>query len=192
MTHEEQAALVQRFQGGDKAAFAELYDFFLRPIYNFIYYKTHHKETAEDLTSLTFTKALDKILSFDSTKGPFSAWLYQIARNIVIDHYRTNRSHSDIEDVWDLNDGSDVIRDIDARNQLEKVKKYLQELTSEQRDIVIMRVWQDMSYAEIAASLGKSEASCKMAYSRAIHRLREKMPMEVLIFFLTMAHIFNS
>ncbi len=181
MTHEEQADLARRCQQGDKNAFGLLYEAFIRPIYNFVYYKTHHQETAEDIVSGVFTKAFDHLGSFDPVRGPFSAWLYQIARNSVIDYYRTKRTLVNIEDAWDLDDGSDMVRDLGAREQLRNVQQYLKALPSEQRDIVIMRVWQGLSYAEISAALGKSEASCKMMYSRTIAKLRESMPLAVWI-----------
>jgi len=60
----------------------------------------------------------------------------------------------------------------------------LAKLKSEQREIIIMRIWQDMSYAEIAEALYKSEGSCKMAFSRAINTLRREMPLEIFIMFL--------
>lgn len=180
----EDTQLVARAKAGDKAAFGELYDKFIKPIYTFIYYKTHHKETAEDITSLVFTRAYTSLKNFDQDKGTFSAWVYQIARNAVIDHYRSSKPMMDIEDAWDLAGKEDVERDAHTRIELAKVEMYLKELSSEQRDIVIMRVWQEMSYAEIAEALGKSEASCKMMFSRTIATLRETMPLPALLIFL--------
>ena len=82
--------------------FGKLYDQHVKKIYEFIYFKTHHKETAEDLTSVTFMKALSNIESFDEKKASFKTWLYRIARNTVIDHYRMKRETADLEDAWDL------------------------------------------------------------------------------------------
>ncbi len=184
MNKEKQAELALRTQKGDKHAFGLLYEEFVRPIYKFIYFKTHHKQTAEDILSATFIKALDNINSFKAELGPFSAWLYQIARNTIIDQYRSKKPEMNIDDAWDLSDGSDLMRDIDARDKIKKVEKYLKEFTSEQRDIVIMRVWQGLSYEEISAVLGKSEASCKMMYSRTMKKLRETMPLLMFLEFI--------
>jgi RNA polymerase sigma-70 factor, ECF subfamily len=155
----------------DNKDFAKIYDKYVRSIYNFIYYKTYHKETAEDLTSATFTKALNKFETFDLNKGSISTWLYQIARNTVIDFYRTRKPNVNIEDVWNLSDGEDFTQDFDAKEKIKTVKKYLKALNSEQREIVLLRVWEDKTYREIAKILGKSEPSCRMAYSRAIQTL---------------------
>jgi len=174
--------VVARATQGDKEAFAKLYDEYIKKIYNFIYYKTHHKETAEDLTSITFTKAWKNIESFN--KGSIQAWLYTIARNTVIDHYRTVKQDKNIDDVWDLSSNTDIAMDADTVLKVEDVKKYLQDIAPIQRDIVIMRVWQDLSYKEIAEITGKSEANCKVIYSRAISKLKLKMPIVVFIAFL--------
>lgn len=176
--------IIAACQNGQLERFGELYDAYIKKIYEFIYFKTTHKETAEDLTSQTFFKALEKINLFSFEKGSFAAWLYQIARNTVIDHYRTKKDASDIEDIWDLDDKSDIARDLDAKDKLEKVEKYLATLKQEQREIIIMRVWQEMSYQEIADALGKSESSCKMMFSRAITTLRNEMPISLLIYFM--------
>jgi len=167
----------------NKDNFDQFYDKYINKIFNFIYYKTHHKETAEDLTSETFIKALNKLDMFNENKGSFSTWIYQIARNTVIDFYRTKKDSINIEDVWDLSTDEDILRDLDTAKRLEDVKEYLKTLKSEQREIVILRVWEEMSYKEISEAMGKSEASCKMAFSRTIKILKEKMPLSV---FLTM------
>ena len=163
--------------------FGKLYDKHIKKIFNFIYYKTHHKETAEDLTSETFIKALNNLDKFDESKGSFSTWIYKIARNTVIDFYRTKKNSVDIDDIWDLSTDEDILRDLDTAKKLEDVKEYLKTLKSEQREIVMLRVWEEMSYKEISEVMGKSEASCKMAFSRTIKILKERMPLSV---FLTM------
>ena len=129
-------------------------------------------------------KALNKIESFNCNKGHFSSWIYKIARNNVIDHYRTKKDELDINDVWDLSDDSDMNFDFDIKQKLEKVEKYLKKLDSKKREIIILRVWQEMSYREISQIMGKSEASCKMMFLRTIKELKKEMPLEVIIYLL--------
>ena len=93
--------LIKDCLGGDLKKFGGLYELYIDKIYKFIYFKTHHKETAEDLVSQTFFKALENIKGFDPSKGKFSSWLYRIARNCVIDYYRTKKAKIDIYDTWD-------------------------------------------------------------------------------------------
>ena len=156
---------------GETARFGGLYDAYVRPIYDFLYYKTHHKETAEDLTAETFFKALNNIQQFDTSRS-FRSWLYAIAHNAVRDHYRAARPTADIEDVWDLAEDDTMVRDAETRRTLAEVQKHLSALSPIQRDILILRLWQDLSYKEIAEIVGKSEANSKMIYSRAIAALR--------------------
>jgi RNA polymerase sigma-70 factor (ECF subfamily) len=163
--------LIKSCQGGNNEAFGLLYDHHIKVIYNFVYYKTRHKETAEDITSQTFFKALRSIQSVDPTK-PLVSWLYKIAHNTVLDHYRTSRSMLDIDEMVDIMDTHDVISHLDDDREAVRVKQHLQNLSGIERDIVTMRIWQDLSYREIADILGKSEASCKMMYSRSLKKLR--------------------
>ncbi len=179
---EEQA--IAQCKQGDTQAFGVLYDAYIKKIYDFVYYKTLHKETAEDLVSVVFTKAFEKIHTFDGTEGTFSSWVYRIARNTVIDHYRTQKKEKDIDDVWDLSGDDDIQRDIDVRAQLDTITEYMQQLTGEQRDILVLRLWQGMSHAEIAETLGKTEGSVKVAYSRAISKVRAEA-LALLIFILS-------
>jgi RNA polymerase sigma-70 factor (ECF subfamily) len=168
-------------ENNSRSEFTILYDQYVDKIYRFIYYKTHHKETAEDLTSVAFVKALNSFSSFDQNKGGFSAWIYKIARNTVIDFYRSKKTLINIDDVWDLSDNQDIEREVDASLKLAEVKKYLKNLSSEQRDVIILRVWEGLSYKEIAAVLGKSENSCKMMFFRTIKKLKEEMPLVLFL-----------
>lgn len=187
MEKAEEQKIIIDCQKGNKEEFGKLYDRYVRKIYDFVYYKTHHKETAEDITSRVFIKALEKIDTFNCDRGFFSAWIYQIARNSVIDFYRTKKGDIGIDDVWDLASIDNIERDIDVRQKLEKVEKYLKELKNDQREIIMLRVWQGMNYKEIAEILDKSEASCKMMFSRAIKDLRKDVPAHLVLYILLYA-----
>jgi len=169
----------------DEHWFAEVYDSYAERIYQFIYYKTYHRETAEDLTSHTFLKAFENLGRFDPARGTMSTWLYQIARNLVIDHYRTKRHMVSVHDIWDLASEEDLEVDVENRVRLEQIHSVLKGLPVEQRDIIIMRVWQELPYKEIALIMGKSEASLKMMYSRTIARLKDHVSVVfIIVFFL--------
>lgn len=171
---EDDVVYVKRCQTGDVDAFGVLYDRYLDKIYRFIYYKTFHREVAEDLTSEVFMRALEKIETVDPDRGSFSTWLYQIARNRVIDHYRTNRTHEDVDDLFDLGVDERTPETLDAIRQLDAVTEYLSTLSGKQREIIILRVWEEKSYKEIAEIVGGTEDSVKMNFSRSIRTLRER------------------
>ena len=182
-----ESMLIKECQRGNTAAFGELYDAYIRPVYGFIFLKTRHKETAEDLTSETFLRALKHIARVDPDR-PFIAWLYTIARNAVRDHYRArvNAPHTNIEDVWDLASEDDPSEAAQVHEISEQVAQQLRTLKPHERDMVIMRVWQELSYEEIAAITGKSVSASKMTYSRTIAKLRKSMPGHTFAFMFVM------
>jgi RNA polymerase sigma-70 factor (ECF subfamily) len=164
--------------------FADVYDTHTEKIYRFIYYKTFRRETAEDLTSQTFLRALERIEQFDPGRGSITVWLYRIARNLVIDHFRARKSTVNIDDVWDLASSENVECDAENRMRLREIGEALGRLPAEQRDIVILRIWQDVPYREIALIMEKSEAACKMLFSRVMARLRSEVGAAVVLLVL--------
>ncbi len=171
----EEDVIIKLCQKGKLEEFAKLYDAYFPKIYRFVFYKTSHKETAEDITSQTFIKAMRKIEQFHQAKGTFQAWLFKIARNQVIDYYRAKKNLFNIEDVWGLGEHSDVSSKLDASQLFNQAKQYLQKLTSQQREIVILRVWEKMPYQEIAQIMEMTESACRMSFSRSIKSLRQEL-----------------
>lgn len=182
MTKEETKKLVEQVQEGQVESFAKLYDFYLPKIYRFIYYQVQHQQDAEDLTSLTFTKAINKILDFKNDTGDFSAWLYQIARHSTTDHWRTKKNTFDLDTALNQIGENQNLEQIDNKQLLEKVFKQLENLKPKQKEIIILRLWQELSFQEISKILNKSEASCKMYFSRSIKNLRQSLNILLLIF----------
>jgi RNA polymerase sigma factor (sigma-70 family) len=181
MSFTQDSLAVKKCQEGNLDQFAGLYDKYLSKIYNFIYYKTFHKETTEDLTSKTFMKALENIDKFNSSKGKFSSWLYRIARNLVIDYYRTKKNVANIDDIYDLIDDTNILKNLQDKEKLQEAKKFLEKLSEEQKEIVIMRVWNEMSYKEIAEITGKSEGNCKVIFSRVMRSMNKEIAPLILI-----------
>ena len=178
---DDEQKLVRSCQKGDRESFGVLYDIYVEKIFRFSYYKTFDKELAKDITSTTFTRALEKINTYDSKKGPFGAWLYRIARNAIIDFYRTENNTTSTEDVFELWFDSRIAESLDARVSLEKVVDFLKTLSPKQREIITLRIWDNLSYREISEIIGGTEASTKMAFSRAIKLVRETCgPLAVL------------
>ena len=173
----------------DSQTFTKLYEEFAQKIYAFIYYRTQDKATAEDLTSQTFSKALEKWESFDLDKGSFKSWIYKIARNTICDYYRERRPHDDIENIFGLTDEKNFIDELKKEEVVERVKKALFVLTPAQREVVLMRIWDDLPYKEISIILGKTEASLKMSFKRALTDLQKQLVvMTVLLSILILTH----
>lgn len=184
LNQEAELQLALQAKAGDQTAFGVLYNSYIKRIYDFIYFKTLSKVTAEDLSSQVFLKALKHIANFKSDN--FAAWLYTIARHTVIDHYRSDKNYKNIEDCWDLTDLSDLIKETDIKLKLEQVRSALQKLSANDRELLIMRLWSELSFQEIALSLGKKEAAVKVAFGRALNRLRQEIsPLLLLIMLIT-------
>src|SRR5437016_2574131 len=125
--------LIARAKLGENQAFAEIYNLCFKKIYRFIYFRVGHKEVAEDLAEEVFIKAYNKISGINENSS-FEAWLYQIARNRVIDYYREKKQVIAIEEVENTLEYETNIIDVVNLDQQQKViLKLLKELTSEQQ-----------------------------------------------------------
>lgn len=179
--------LWQSAKAGDRSAFGALYDQHVREIYAYVYRRVLHKETAEDLTSVVFTKALDKLSQFhDRGEGSFVAWLYTIARTTVIDDIRLRGRTIALKDDAELPERTASARRMEAAVDAHAVLAALETLSATQRDIVLLRLWDERTFRDVATIVGKSEASCKMHYARALKLLRTSF---VTLFALVLPHL---
>ncbi len=172
--------LIQRAKHGDKQAFGTLYQMYLDRIYRYIFFKTRQNRTlAEDLTSEVFVKAWQKIDTFGKSlpagrQGSFQAWLYTIARNTLIDHIRSIHTHVVLNE--NIPDEKETIEEsVDQKMTIEKVMQCLDSLTTEQREIIILRFVNDLSYKEIVHIIGKKEEAIRAMQYRALKILRKSM-----------------
>lgn len=171
-------------QKGELTSFTFLYELYVEKIYRFVYFKTWHQETAEDITAQTFLKAMEHMNDYDLNKGTFSSWLYRIAHNTIVDHYRTTKKEVDIDTLFDLSSGENIPAQTEVRRALGEVEAYLKKLPADTRELLLMRLWQGLSYQEIAEVTGKSEGALKMAASRALRDLRSSLSTVALLLIL--------
>jgi RNA polymerase sigma-70 factor, ECF subfamily len=167
--------IIAACQSGNLEMFVSLYDAYVEKIYKFLFFRTFSKEQAEDLTSQVFLQAMSKIGTFQEGRGTFQAWLFQIARNLLIDEYRRKKPTEDLEAHYDLASAVNLEQETNAKLEAEAVIKLIQRLPEEAQELITMRLWQDLSYAEIAAVTGKSEGSLKMQFSRLISKLKSNV-----------------
>lgn len=182
----EDKQIVLACQSWDLGKFGDLYDKYINKIYKFIYLKTSNQDVAEDITSEVFMKAMNSVSKFDTQKSNFSfqSWIYTIAQNKVIDYYRTNKQTADIEDCFDLWEYKDFSWDIDNKDKLKEVMDFLDTLKPEQKEILILRIWEDLSYKEISEITGKSEDNCKKIVSRNLKNIAANFVIFLFILFL--------
>ena len=176
----EVRALVERAVGGDVEAFGELYGVYLDRIYRYIFYQINDRAMAEDLTEEVFLNAWRSIGKYKWRGQPFSAWLYRIARNHVIDHYRTSRQHQMLEDNI-MADTGDPEREVEGKQTQRRLLEAVSTLPEQQRQVIIMKFIDDMDNREIEEATGKSQGAIRILQMRALATLRQTVDMEVLI-----------
>jgi RNA polymerase sigma-70 factor (ECF subfamily) len=169
---QDERDLIQRAQEYDSSAFAEIYERHYQGIYNYIYYRVSDDTLAEDLAAEVFLKAMEAIESFTFRGIPFSAWLYRIANNLVIDHFRRQprRPHVPLEETQfatNENPGEALERGI-TRQSLQRA---LSALTEEQQQVVVLKFVDGLSNSEAARVLGKTEGAIKSLQHRALASL---------------------
>lgn len=175
-------ALVELARQGDHEAFGQLYDHYVPSIYRFIYYRVSSKQLAEDLTSETFMRALRSIQRFTWQGKDFGAWLTTIARNIVTDHYKSgrNRLETVVEEIPEGIDAADTPEQDVLRNFTSEVlMEAVNALPDEQRDCILMRFVQQLSIAQTADALNRSEGAIKQLQLRAIRNLAKSVPEQL-------------
>lgn len=175
---ESEQEFIARAKTGDDVAFGRLYDQYSQPIYRFIAVKVSSRQEAEDLLHEVFLSAWQKLPGFTEQGFPFSSWLYRIARNRVIDHYRTKKASVSIDDEdagFDELPGAEVALgdQVDAQFDIDAVRGAMVQLSDEQREVIEMRFVSDLSPAEIAAVLGKREGTVRIIQFRALKKLKE-------------------
>ncbi|WP_067854519.1 sigma-70 family RNA polymerase sigma factor [Aeromicrobium erythreum] len=172
-------ALVDLAREGDVDAFGHLYDHYVTGIYRFIYYRVGSQTLAEDLTSETFVRGLRAIQRFSWQGKDFGAWLTTIARNLVVDHFKSGRARLEIvsDDVPEGPQSAPSTEDdVMALLSNEMLFAAVAELPTEQRECVLMRFIQGLSIAQTAAALGRTEGAIKQLQLRAVRNLAKKMP----------------
>ncbi len=172
---EAEKQYIQEARKGNKEAFGALYDHYLPQIYRFILFKVSRKDEAEDLTHEVFLNAWQNMPGYRMKGFPFSSWLYQIARNAVIDSYRTAKQHVQIEmvDENNLQPIPSSQEEVNMILEMEKVRKCIGQLRPDYQDLVIMRFIEEMPTDEIASALNKSEGAVRLMQHRAMKDLKE-------------------
>lgn len=169
--------LYSRLKKVDQEAFAEIYDLYVEKIYRFVYFKVSDKTEAEDLTSEVFLRAWNA----SHKKGEvlaktLPAFLYRVARNAVIDHYRKQRPESSLENLVDTIDepanDEKLGADFDTALDLESLEEAMRELKDEYREVLVMRYIEELSTTEIADILGKDKGNVRVLQFRAMEALK--------------------
>ena len=174
----DEVHLVEKAKAGDADAFGQLYDACVDRVYRFIYFRVSDQSTAEDLTSQVFLKAWQ---NFDRYRpnGPILAWLYAIARNTVIDHYRTFKQTVPLDDAVPVAAQDDKLDDqVELQFEMSSLQESLKNLTEEQQEVLLLKFIAEYETDQIARKMGKSEGAVRALQMRALQALAKVMEKE--------------
>lgn len=173
---EGEKQLIEAARHGDSVAFGLLYRHYLDQIYRFIFLKIGSKSETEDITHEVFLSAWRNIPTYAEKGFPLSSWLYQIARNKVIDHFRTRKIDIALDEVAETRaEGDTADLAVEKLINGEKIQAAIERLPEEQQSLLILRYVEDLSPREIADIVGKSEGAVRIMQHRAILRLRHEL-----------------
>lgn len=179
---EDEQVLIEKAQGGEGAAFGKLYDQYLNRIYRFVRVKVSRREEAEDLTHQAFLNAWKNIDQYSSQGYTFGTWLYKIARNALVDHYRKLPKAGEVsldETIGNPNtepadmQTKTIENSLDTNLKNDVIFQALRHLKESEQDVIIMRIIEDMTVKETAEILERSETAVKVIQHRAIKRIQE-------------------
>jgi RNA polymerase sigma-70 factor (ECF subfamily) len=171
---QEEASLIARAQEGDGGAVSQLYRQYAPGIYGYVASRVGDPAVAEDLTSEVFLRALEGLPQFEYRGIPFSAWLYRIAHDRMVDHLRRQARRPTIpleEALLPSHDGID--EEVDSRLGMDQLSKAIERLTAEQHQVILLRFVAGFKLSEVAYVMDKSTDAIKMLQLRALTHLRQ-------------------
>ncbi len=169
--------LAKRVSQRDIDAFHTLYESHLDTIYRYVYYKVGNGQLAEDLTQHIFMKAWEAIHRYQWRELPFQHWLLRLARNTVIDHYRSTKpANASLLDP--IGDGVDPEEELAQSEMIQTLQEAVRQLPDEQREVIVLRFIEQMPHADVAQHLGKSAATVRVIQHRALQALRRLLDQD--------------
>jgi RNA polymerase sigma-70 factor (ECF subfamily) len=165
--------VIQRVSNGDRAAIGVLFERYHMGIFRYLYYKVGDVHTAEDLTSEVFLRLLRSLSQQRPNNLQFNAWLYKIARNLAIDHYRKHQAQQPVSLEENLSTAEMDDLNVDNRLNNQLLYKAVNQLPFDQREVVILRFINNLPIAEAARVMERSEDAIKGLQRRALSSLRQ-------------------
>lgn len=166
--------VIARAQNGDSEVIGELYERYNLDVFRYLFYRLGDRHAAEDLTSEVFLRMIRALRGYRSQNASFDAWLFQIARNLAVDHLRKMnvRNHVSLEEFM-VAEKEEVDGTVERKLTSDKLVKALNRLNADQRDVLVLRFVNGMRLEQVAQTLNKSVDSIKGLQRRGLIALRE-------------------
>ena len=172
--------LVERAQQGERSALEELYLLHFDRIYSYLHMSVGNRHDAEDLTTQTFLKMLESIKRFRWQSAPFSAWLFRIAHNLAMDHFRATRRWQPEEDVPEPAGEEEPSAEAEAMQAIgrQSMLELIEDLSHEQQQVLTLKFVFNFSNADVATILEKTEGAVKSLQHRALVSLQKQIAQQ--------------
>jgi len=167
-------ALVDRAKQGDANAFGQIFDRFQPEIVRYLTHRTSNAEVAEDLAQQVFLKAWQAIPRYEHRGAPFRAWLYRMAHNQMVDHFRARRITVDVADI-ELPQEPEAENFVLRQELHAELKAALERLSEDHRQVLVLRFLMEKSAREIGDIMGRKEVTVRGLQMRALQALRAEI-----------------
>ena len=170
--------LIQRSQQGDTQAFGDLYERYAARVFRYLYAHLDNRLDAEDLTEDVFLRVWKSLGGYQEQGVPFLAFLFRVARNALIDHYRRsgkNQAETSIEDMQLSEPGTGPVEAVAALLEHQQLRAMLTELREDYRTVLVLRFLSELTPEETAHAMGRSAGAVRVLQHRALAALRSMM-----------------
>lgn len=166
--------LLTQALAGDADAFGDLYERYLDAIYHYVFYRVNGRQEAEDLTEAIFLRAWQALDTNPPREVPFRLWLYRIAQNAVVDYYRTRQKQVGLEAAAHLADPKEGPEaGVARRERADALKRAMMQLKEDHQEVLTCRFIVELSHAETAVVMSRSEEAVRALQYRAVNALRK-------------------
>ena len=181
----EERTLVERAGHGDQRSIGRLYDAYVAPLYRFCLARVGNETDAEDLTEEIFLKVMRAVGKFEwrplplgedgEERSPFRAWIFRIARNHVVSHYRRTASRPTAGEVpeWIQDESRGPAEMAELAMTVDEVFQAVEQLPQAQREVILLRFGSGLSVAETAEALDKNQTNVKVLQHKGVKKLKE-------------------
>ncbi len=167
--------LIARARDGDGRAYGKIFRLCYEDMFDYIARRVGNRVDAEDLTMQVFAKGLKAVGSYEERGLSVKAWLYRIAHNAVVDHFRIQKPTVDLEEIGEIADGTDVEALISRQEEQQTLYREIADLPVAQAEVLILRFIEDRSVAETAMILEKKEVTVRALQFKGIKNLRQRL-----------------
>lgn len=174
--------LVEAAQAGDREAFGQLYATYSGDVLAFLLWRLESRELAHDLMATTFERALRRIDSVRYMGRDVGAWFQTIARNLILDHVKSARYRLEVpcSEFTDAGHFEDVGEAVMAADRAATLRRYVEQLTGGQREVIELRFYRGLDVSETAAAMGREVGAVKALQHRACRRLAQLVDREAV------------